>query len=161
MIRLPFFEIKEDPVLKRIRETVKVNANKSQNWPLVPYFRNQLLVDLLEIIWLINLINEIHDQIPLGRHPYLASLISVYKAVKWLLMTHKPNPQQSVGVTRKDSLTPLRVRIVRPEKLQDFARKFCKKSFHHLSPFQKYTRYLTELQSRVSRDEGDSCYTFW
>ena len=51
IIQLPFFEILEDPILKRMIETEKENAYKSQNWPIVPYFRNQLLVDLLEIIW--------------------------------------------------------------------------------------------------------------
>ena len=50
IIQLPFFEILEDPILKRMIETEKENAYKSQNWPIVPYFRNQLLVDLLEII---------------------------------------------------------------------------------------------------------------
>ena len=49
MIRLPLFEIPEDPFLKRMRDTEKEKAYKSQNWPIVPYFRNQLLVDLLEI----------------------------------------------------------------------------------------------------------------
>ena len=48
MIRLPSLDILEDPILKRMVETEK--ACKSQNWPIVPFFKNQLLVDLLEII---------------------------------------------------------------------------------------------------------------
>ena len=52
MIRLPSFDILEDPILERQRmvETQRVNSYKSQNWPIVPFFKNQLLVDLLEII---------------------------------------------------------------------------------------------------------------
>ena len=52
MIRLPSFDILEDPILKRQRmvETQRINSYKSHNWPIVPFYKNQLLVDLLEII---------------------------------------------------------------------------------------------------------------
>ena len=48
MIRLPSFV--RDPILRRMVETEKEKASKLQNWPIVPFFRNQLLVDLLEIL---------------------------------------------------------------------------------------------------------------
>ena len=47
MIRFPFFEILEDPITKRMMEEEK---QKSQDWPIVPFFRNSFLVDLLAII---------------------------------------------------------------------------------------------------------------
>lgn len=48
LIRLSSFV--RDPILKRIVETEEEKASKSKNWPIVPFFKNQFLVDLLEII---------------------------------------------------------------------------------------------------------------
>ena len=47
MFRFPVFEILEDPITKRMMEEEK---QKSQVWPIVPFFKNSFLVDLLAII---------------------------------------------------------------------------------------------------------------